>query len=190
MDEFFASINASFSPASLRIRKWKNSHATRTDHLHANAAMMDVRSEKKDRRAVDIHGPAQRSATPYRSGMHYLCFRRSRKPAETGRSIYLRDVNVVDARAAHSLAFSLSFMLLSLSRFRIALPQVVGPVRVIQGISAETDVGVDRRVSFSHPSRGPTICHGGAPPDPFPPPNVFGERRQPIRSRLINHAIN
>lgn len=146
--------------------------------------------EKKNRGAVDIHGPAQRSATPYRSGMHYLCFRRSRKPAETGRSIYLRDVSVDDARAAHSLALSLSFMSLSLSRFRIALPQAVGPARVIQGISAETDVGVDRRVSFSHPSRGPTICHSGATPDPFPPPNVFGERRQPMRSRLINHAIN
>lgn len=180
-----------FLPAALRIRKWKDSHATRTDHLYVNAAMMDVRSEKKKiRRAVNIHGPARRSATPYRSGMHYLCFRRSRKPAETGRSIYLRDVSVDDARAAHSLALSLSFMLLSLSRFRIALPQVVGPVRVIQGISAETDVGVDRRVPFSHPSRGPTICHSGAPPDPFPPPNVFGERRQPMRSRLINHAIN
>lgn len=100
------------------------------------------------------------------SGMHYLCFRRSRKFAETGRSRYIFGT-IDDARMIHStLAF---FRALSLPRLRttllrsLAVPQVVGLVRVIQGISAETDVGVDRRVSFSHPSRGPTICHNSAP---------------------------
>lgn len=53
----------------------------------------------------------------------------------------------------------------------VAVPQVVCLVRVIQGISAETDVGVDRRVSFSHPSTlDRQFVTAVLPLSPFPPP--------------------
>lgn len=107
------------------------------------------------------------------SGMHYLCFRRSRKFAETGRSRYIFGT-IQEWSLLLSLSFTRSLFPASGLRFsaRSAVPQVVGLVRVIQGISAETDVGVDRRVSFSHPSRGPTICHSSAPSFSISTPDV------------------
>lgn len=74
-----------------------------------------------------------------------------------------------------SFVYSFSLPLADYAFPLVATPQVVGLIRVIQGISAETDVGIDRCVSFSHPSYGPTICHSTAPPTPPFHPRCFAE---------------
>lgn len=109
-----------------------------------------------------------------RSGMHYLCFCRARKLAKghVGRDISSGRRRYKSSPFSLFLPCALFFPLPDCAPPLVTAPQVVGLVRVIQGISAETDVGVDRRVSFSHPSCGPTICHSGASPIPFAIPDI------------------
>jgi len=119
---------------------------------------------------------------------------------ETGRSLYIFRTQTTQERSiltlflpsfvfSLSLSLSLSLPLPNYAPPLVAIPQVVVPVRVIQDINAETDVGVDRRVSFSPFSWTDNLSQWCFL-DPLSTHDVLGERRRLIRSRLINHAIN
>ena len=159
---------------------------------------MDVYSKKK------LTCPHPRSHAEVRdtnrSEMHYLCFRRARKPAERQVGRYISSerrrhksgpfsLSFYPLLCSLSLSLSLSLPLPNYAPPLMAIPQVVVPVRVIQDINAETDVGVDRRVSFSPFSWTDNLSQWCFL-DSLSTHDVLGERRRLIRSRLINHAIN
>jgi len=84
----FVSINTSFSPASLRIRKWRNSRATRTDHFRVDDGCLI--GEKIDVPTVHIRDLAQRSATSTETGYIIYVFARRENPRrQVGRDISL-----------------------------------------------------------------------------------------------------